>query len=99
MPSRGTGQVPVVGHRNLMRFDKAKCKAFHQGHSDPWYLKRLGEEQIKISRAVDSEVLVDERLDMSQPCVLAAQKVIQILGCSKSSMPSRAREVILTLLL
>jgi len=39
---------------------------------------------------------VDEKLDMSH-CVLTAQQAKCILGCIKSSMASRSREVILPL--
>ena len=41
--------------------------------------------------------MVDKNLNMSQQCVLAAQKANWILGCINRSVASRAREAIVPL--
>ena len=43
----------------------------------------------------DLDVLVDNRLTMSQQCALVAKKAKGILGCIKKSMAKRSREMIL----
>ncbi|PKU43023.1 hypothetical protein llap_6658 [Limosa lapponica baueri] len=95
---RGLDRLEKWARANLIKFSQAKCKVLDLGHGHPKHKYRPGGEWIEIRpEEKDLGVLVDEKLNTTQQCVLAAQKGSRILDCTKRSMACRSREVVLPL--
>jgi len=67
---------------NLMRYKKAKYKILDKGQGNPKHKYRLDGEWIESSpEEKDLGVLIDDKLNTTWQCMIAAQKATRLLGC------------------
>ncbi|PKU43698.1 rna-directed dna polymerase from mobile element jockey-like [Limosa lapponica baueri] len=84
--------------RNLMKFNKGKCRVLHLGRDNAVPQYRLGVDLLDSSCAESNlGVLMDNKLTMMQQCALVAKNANGLLGCIKKTVASRLREVIVLL--
>ncbi|XP_010071490.1 PREDICTED: probable G-protein coupled receptor 123 [Pterocles gutturalis] len=94
---RDLARLGSWGERNLMKFNKGKCRVLHLGRYNSMYQYRLWVDLLESSAAKDLRVLVENKLTKSQQCALVAKKASGILGCIRTSVASSSREAILPL--
>ena len=75
--------------RNMMRFNKSKCRILHLGRNNHMHQYRLGADVLERSSAEkDLDVVMDNRLAMSQQCAFLAKKDNGNLEYTKRVQPA-----------
>ncbi|PKU38776.1 hypothetical protein llap_10919 [Limosa lapponica baueri] len=83
-------------NRNVMNFNKEKCKILHLGKNSPVHQYTLGGDNLESSFAEKAlGFIVVTKLNMNQHCALVAKAANCILGHISRRVASRSRELIL----
>ena len=91
---RDTDRLEQWENVNFMKFNETKCEVLHMDKGNCKHQYRLGDELIESNPdKKDLRVLAGEKLNITQQCMLAAQKVKCILGFIER-IASRSREEI-----
>ncbi|KAJ7422320.1 hypothetical protein BTVI_14389 [Pitangus sulphuratus] len=78
---------------NCLKFNKGQCRVLLLGKNNPRHQYRLEADLLESSSAEeDLGILVDNKLPMSQQCVLVAKKASGVLRCIRKSTASRLRK-------
>ena len=81
--------------RNLMKFNKEKCKVLYLGRNNISHQYMLRATQLESSLAEQGlRVLVDTKLNMSHQHALAAKGTNGVLSCIRRSVARRSGDVI-----
>ena len=78
---RDQGTLRKWAHENLMKFNKAKCKALHLGQGNPRYECRWEKNSLRAALGLGGSG--GTKLDKRQQCALTAWKANSVLGCIK----------------
>ncbi|KAK4809950.1 LOW QUALITY PROTEIN: hypothetical protein QYF61_002907 [Mycteria americana] len=91
----GLDRLEERANKNLMKFNKDKCKVLHLGKHNPGAQHRLGSTRTWSSSVErDLGVMVDNKLNMSEQCATVAKKANRMLGCINKGITSRNKVII-----
>ncbi|GAB0181709.1 hypothetical protein GRJ2_000636200 [Grus japonensis] len=89
------GRLEEWANKNLMKFNKDKCKVLHLRKYHPGVQHRLGSTWLE-SSSVERNlgVLVDNKLNTNKQCAAGAKQANRMLGCTNKDITSRDKVII-----
>lgn len=92
------GRLEKWANKNLMKFNKNKCKVLHLEKHNPRVQHRLRSAQLRGSSLErDLEVLVNNKLNVSEKRAAVVKKANRMLGYINRGTTSRDKEAIIPL--